>query len=183
MSGRCSFPEDHRLFAGFLPAIRERIVGLLGGHDLILAVGAPAFTYHVEGIGPHVPDGAALCQLVDDPAVAAWTPVGTSVVGSIRLSLLAQVGLDDSVIRNNLLYANTTEGHHQLTHDELLTKRLASVIRQVTLKSRSMMFSSLVSIRLSCGMSPSEVPVPPMSIRCSEVTGTFCTRSMGEGRW
>ena len=26
MSGRCGFPEDHRLFAGFLPAMRERIV-------------------------------------------------------------------------------------------------------------------------------------------------------------
>ena len=26
MSSRCSFPERHRLFAGFLPAIRERIV-------------------------------------------------------------------------------------------------------------------------------------------------------------
>jgi Thiamine pyrophosphate enzyme, central domain len=28
MSGRCGFPEDHRLFAGFLPAMRERIVQL-----------------------------------------------------------------------------------------------------------------------------------------------------------
>ena len=74
MSGRCSFPENHRLFAGFLPAIRERIVGLLGGHDMILVIGAPAFTYHIEGSGPHVPHGATLCQLIDDPAVAAWTP-------------------------------------------------------------------------------------------------------------
>ena len=49
MSGRCSFPEDHRLFAGFLPAMREKIVELLGGHDLIFVIGAPAFTYHVEG--------------------------------------------------------------------------------------------------------------------------------------
>src|SRR4051812_46036483 len=33
MSSRCSFPERHRLFAGFLPAIRERIVECLQGHD------------------------------------------------------------------------------------------------------------------------------------------------------
>src|SRR5690606_8148201 len=33
MSGRCGFAEDHRLFAGFLPAMREKIVSLLGGHD------------------------------------------------------------------------------------------------------------------------------------------------------
>lgn len=88
MSGRCSFPEDHRLFAGFLPAMREKIVSLLDGHDCIFALGAPAFTYHVEGSGPHVPPGATLCQLTDDPTTAAWTPVGTSAVGSIRLSVL-----------------------------------------------------------------------------------------------
>ena len=88
MSGRCSFPEDHRLFAGFLPAIRERIVELLGDHDLILAVGAPAFAYHVEGAGAHIPSGATLCQLTEDPDTAAWTPVGISAVGSIRLGVL-----------------------------------------------------------------------------------------------
>ena len=87
MSGRCSFPEDHPLFAGFLPAMREKIVGLLAGHDLIFALGAPAFTYHVEGNGPHVPEGALLCQLTDDPATAAWTPVGMAAVGSIRLGV------------------------------------------------------------------------------------------------
>ncbi|QDL38819.1 benzoylformate decarboxylase [Rhodoferax sediminis] len=88
MSGRCGFPEDHRLFAGFLPAMREAIVSLLGGHDLIFVIGAPAFIYHVEGAGPHVPPGATLVQLIDDPTIAAWTPVGTSAVGSIRLGVL-----------------------------------------------------------------------------------------------
>jgi benzoylformate decarboxylase len=88
MSGRCSFPEDHPLFAGFLPAMREKIVKLLSGHDVIVALGAAAFTYHVEGTGPHVPAGARLMQLVDDPNIAAWTPQGTSVVGSIRLGVL-----------------------------------------------------------------------------------------------
>ncbi len=88
MSGRCGFPEDHRLFAGFLPAMRERIVQLLAGHDVVLALGAPAFTYHVEGQGAHLPAGAQLLQITEDPAIAAWAPVGLSVVGSIRLSLL-----------------------------------------------------------------------------------------------
>ena len=87
MSGRCSFPEDHRLFAGFLPAMREKIVEILGGHDLICVLGAPAFTYHVEGSGPHVPPGAQLFQLIDDPGVAAWTPTGTATVGNIRLGV------------------------------------------------------------------------------------------------
>jgi benzoylformate decarboxylase len=59
----------------------------LSGHDLVLVVGAPVFTYHVEGFGPHVPPNAALFQLIDDPDMAAWTPVGTSIVCSMRLGL------------------------------------------------------------------------------------------------
>jgi len=88
MSGRCSFPEDHRLFAGFLPAMREKIVALLAGHDVIFALGAAAFTYHVEGAGPHLPEGSELVQLIEDPQIAAWAPTGTSVVGGIRLGVL-----------------------------------------------------------------------------------------------
>jgi benzoylformate decarboxylase len=88
MSGRCSFPEDHPLFAGFLPPMREKIVNLLAGHDVIFALGAAAFTYHVEGAGPHLPAGARLVQLIDDPNIAAWTPQGMSAVGSIRLGVL-----------------------------------------------------------------------------------------------
>ncbi|MEH3087465.1 MAG: benzoylformate decarboxylase [Xylophilus ampelinus] len=87
MSGRAGFAEDHPLFAGFLPAMREKIVALLAGHDLVFALGAPAFTYHVEGFGPHLPEGAALAQLTDDPQTAAWAPVGTSAVGGIRLGV------------------------------------------------------------------------------------------------
>jgi benzoylformate decarboxylase len=83
-SGRNSFPEDHPLFAGFLAADREKIVASLEGHDLILVLGAPVFTYHVEGFGPHIPEDARLFQLVDDPAVAAWAPVGTAIVTSIK---------------------------------------------------------------------------------------------------
>jgi benzoylformate decarboxylase len=83
-SGRNSFPEDHPLFAGFLAADREKIVASLAGHDLILVLGAPVFTCHVEGFGPHLPDGTSLFQLVDDPAVASWAPVGTAVVTSLK---------------------------------------------------------------------------------------------------
>jgi benzoylformate decarboxylase len=83
-SGRNGFPEDHPLFAGFLAADRANIVASLAGHDLILVLGAPVFTYHVEGFGPHIPDGARLFQLVDDPAVAAWAPAGTAAVTSLK---------------------------------------------------------------------------------------------------
>lgn len=87
MSARCGFPEKHALFGGFLPAMRERIVAALASHDLVLVLGAPAFSYHVEGEGPHVPEGTALWQIVDDPHTAAWTPSGNSVVASLDLAI------------------------------------------------------------------------------------------------
>jgi benzoylformate decarboxylase len=86
MCARAGFPEDHPQFCGFLPAAREKIVALLGGSDFVLVLGAPAFTYHVEGQGPHVPEGTELAQIVDDADTAAWAPLGTSVVGNIRLA-------------------------------------------------------------------------------------------------
>ena len=89
MSSRCSFPERHPLFAGFLPAIREQIVERLDGHDLILALGAPVFTYHIEGFGPHVPAGATVVQIIDDPRVAAWTPLGSALVCNVRHGVAA----------------------------------------------------------------------------------------------
>ncbi|MEV0281080.1 benzoylformate decarboxylase [Streptomyces sp. NPDC050610] len=87
MSSRCGFPEDHPLFAGFLPPHREGIVEKLVGHDLVLSLGAPVFTYHVVGEGPVLPPGTSLFQLTDDPQTAAWTPVGTSVLTSVRAGL------------------------------------------------------------------------------------------------
>lgn len=87
MAARAGFPEDHPLFQGFLTAGREPIVESLSGHDLILVLGAPTFTYHVEGFGPHVPEGAKLVQIVDDPAMASWVPTGTAIVSSLKPAL------------------------------------------------------------------------------------------------
>lgn len=89
MTARCAFPENHPLFGGFLPAMRERIVQKLVGHDVVLVLGAPAFLYHIEGQGPHVPQGASLWQIVDDAQMAAWTPTGNSLVASMHLALAA----------------------------------------------------------------------------------------------
>jgi benzoylformate decarboxylase len=88
-SSRNSFPERHALFAGFLPAERGQIVARLAGSDLIVVLGAPVFTYHVEGHGPHIPEGASLLQLTDDPAAAARTPAGLSIVTDLKLGIRA----------------------------------------------------------------------------------------------
>ena len=89
MSARGSFPEDHALFRGFLPAAGAQLRERLAGHDLVLVVGAPAFAYHVpRGTeGSHVPEGARLAVLTDDPEAAASVPEGLSVLGGIRLAL------------------------------------------------------------------------------------------------
>jgi benzoylformate decarboxylase len=84
MAARNAFPEDHPLFAGFLTAGREPIVAALAGHDLILVLGAPVFTYHVEGFGPHIPDGSRLFQVTDDPALAEAAAAGTPILGNVR---------------------------------------------------------------------------------------------------
>jgi hypothetical protein len=100
MSPRCSFPERHRLFAGFLPAIREQIVSRLEAHDLVLALGAQLFTYHIEGFGAHAPLGADVFQIVDDPNVAAWTPANRAIVGSVRYAVSALLEHGDAPARS-----------------------------------------------------------------------------------
>jgi benzoylformate decarboxylase len=87
MSARCSFPEDHPLFAGFLPPVRRLLASKLARYDVVLVLGAPIFTYHVHSEGPFVPEGVQLYQIVDDPEAAAWAPVGTSLLATLRLGL------------------------------------------------------------------------------------------------
>jgi benzoylformate decarboxylase len=86
---RCGFPETHPQFAGFLPPLKAGVTAKLKGHDLVLVVGSPAFTYHNESVGPFLPEGARLIQLVSDPDQAAYTPEGLSVVGNVGAALEA----------------------------------------------------------------------------------------------
>jgi benzoylformate decarboxylase len=93
LSARSGFPEDHRLFQGFLPPVRDQIVRRLDGHDVIVAIGAPIFKYHVHTDGPFLPPGARLYHLDCDPTAAAWSPVGTSVLTTVRAGVSALVEL------------------------------------------------------------------------------------------
>lgn len=87
MSARCSFPEDHRLFAGFLPPVRSQLRARLAGAEVVLVVGAPVFTYHVHTEGPYITPGTRLYHLTEDPQHAARSPVGTSILCSLKLAL------------------------------------------------------------------------------------------------
>jgi len=94
MSGRRSFPEDHALFAGHLPPLRQPLADRLAPYDVVLVIGAPVFTYHVHTEGVYVPPGTRLFHLTDDAEQAARAPVGTSLLSSIQLGmeqLLAQI--------------------------------------------------------------------------------------------
>ncbi|TKD50673.1 benzoylformate decarboxylase [Sphingomonas baiyangensis] len=88
-AARNPFPEDHRLFRGFLMPMRDRIREALGGHDVIVTVGGPLSLYHVDGEGPHLPDGARHFLCVDDLGSAACAPAGDAVVADARSFLSA----------------------------------------------------------------------------------------------
>lgn len=85
-ASRNVFPEDHPLFRGFLPPMREGIVRLLESNDLIVTIGGPISLYHTEGIGPHLPEGCASYLITDSPDIAAWAPVGTATIADCRLA-------------------------------------------------------------------------------------------------
>jgi benzoylformate decarboxylase len=86
MSGRCSFPEDHPLFAGFLIPSRKKVAEALAAHDLVVVLGAPAFTYHVHTADP----GPALPTVYlvgDDETTLAWAPDGIGFRATPRLAI------------------------------------------------------------------------------------------------
>lgn len=88
-SDRVSFPEEHPLFAGFLAAAPEAVATALADYDLILVLGAPVFTFHVAGECALFHGGVPLFQLTTDGEAAAAAPVGTGIIGSLRLGLPA----------------------------------------------------------------------------------------------
>ena len=88
-SARCSFPERHPQFAGFLHASPGQLSDALGSHDLVVTIGAPVFTFHVEGEATVFDGGATLWQITDDATAAATTPVGSTIVASLAPALSA----------------------------------------------------------------------------------------------
>jgi benzoylformate decarboxylase len=92
-SARCSFPERHPQFAGFLHASPAQLSDALREHDLVVAIGAPVFTFHVEGHAAIFDGATEIFQITDDPDAAAVTPVGTSIVASMKPALAMLIEL------------------------------------------------------------------------------------------
>ena len=88
-SARCSFPERHPQFAGFLHASPTQLSEALRDHDLVVVIGAPVFTFHVEGHATIFDGGTTIFQITDDADAAAFTPVGTSIIATMKPALSA----------------------------------------------------------------------------------------------
>jgi benzoylformate decarboxylase len=90
-SARCSFPERHPQFAGHLHASPGQLSEALREHDLVVVIGAPVFTFHVEGVAAIFDGTTTLFQITDDPEAAAVTPAGTSIIATMKPALAALI--------------------------------------------------------------------------------------------
>ena len=86
-SSRCSFPERHPQFAGHLHASPAQLSEALREHDLVVVIGAPVFTFHVEGEAPIFDGATKIFQITDDPDAAAITPSGASIIATMMPAL------------------------------------------------------------------------------------------------
>ena len=86
-SARCSYPERHPQFFGFLQASPVQLSDALRDHDLVAVIGAPVFTFHVEGQASIFDGSTTIFQITDDPTAAAVTPVGTSIIATMSPAL------------------------------------------------------------------------------------------------
>lgn len=78
--GRAGFPQDHRLFAGHLPAARTGLRQALAGHDVVLVVGAGVFRQYHYDTGPLVEPGTRIAMITDDPDEINRSPVELAVL-------------------------------------------------------------------------------------------------------
>ncbi|KAA1424953.1 thiamine pyrophosphate-binding protein [Mumia zhuanghuii] len=77
---RAGFPQDHRLFAGHLPADRPRVREVLADADLVLVVGCAALRQYPYAEGPLVPDGVRVAVVTADPDEAYRSPAELALV-------------------------------------------------------------------------------------------------------
>jgi benzoylformate decarboxylase len=98
-SARCSFPERHPQFAGFLHASPGQLSEALRGNDLVVVIGAPVFTFHVEGHASIFDGATTLFQITDDADAASVTPVGTSIIATMKPALAALIEMTADATR------------------------------------------------------------------------------------
>jgi benzoylformate decarboxylase len=80
-SSRAGFPQDHRQFAGHLPWRRSELRALFAGHDLVLAIGTPAFRLYSYDAGPLVGPDTRVAVVGDDPDEVLRSAAALAVLG------------------------------------------------------------------------------------------------------
>ena len=77
---RAGFPQDHRHFAGVLPADRPRLRERLAPFDVVVAVGAPVFRQSPYAEGRFANEGTRLAIVSDDAGRGEPRPVELGVL-------------------------------------------------------------------------------------------------------
>ena len=77
---RAGFPQDHRLFAGVLPADRPRLRERLAPYDTILVVGAPVFRQSPYAPGLFAAPTVRIALVSEDPDEIHRSPVELAVL-------------------------------------------------------------------------------------------------------
>ena len=72
---------------------RAQLSDALRDHDLVVVIGAPVFTFHVEGHASIFDGATTIFQITDDPTAAAVTPLGTSIIATMKPALTALLEL------------------------------------------------------------------------------------------
>ena len=78
---RAGFPQDHRLYAGVLPADRPRLREKLAPYDALLVVGAPAFRQSPYAPGRLTELGTRIAVVGDNPDEVHRSPAELAVLG------------------------------------------------------------------------------------------------------
>src|ERR1700730_4435557 len=89
LADRASFPQTHPHFRGMVPIAIGPLSKKLKDHDLIIVIGAQVFRYYPFIPGDHLPQGAELLQVTNDPWAAAAAVAGDSLLSDARLALEA----------------------------------------------------------------------------------------------
>jgi benzoylformate decarboxylase len=77
---RAGFPQDHRLFAGVLPADRPRLREKLEPYDALLVVGAPVFRQSPYAPGAFTEPGTRIAVVGDNPDEVHRSPAQLAVL-------------------------------------------------------------------------------------------------------
>jgi benzoylformate decarboxylase len=79
---RAGFPQDHRLFGGFLPADRPRLREKLAPYDAVLVVGAPVFRQSPYASGRFVEPGTRIAVVGAHADEAHRSPAELAVIAA-----------------------------------------------------------------------------------------------------